>query len=397
MRSSPVGLAARRASRRSRRRSGRRPAPSPPAARTSPRLGALPAPGATASPARRPGSRISGDQSIAGDVVRLRRVELQGALERAEVLRLDRHRHPDDAAAEQRPDRPDRDLLDARRPVRAPVIGEERDLRVGLAAGRVQQGVHRLLVALLPGLDELLDRRAPLVGVQLVVDQRVAAVGHARDHHDRDEDQRERRTGPAMPPACRLGRRKEQRTGPGGVPERSGTTSTPAGHRKWFSRVRRILYPRIQDEHGSIRERRSRLPALVGPHRAELHAYCYRMLGVPSRTRKTRSRKRSSAHGAGSPASRAAASCVPWLYRIATNACLRSSSRQRPKRVLSTCDHSLRPTEQAWRSRRSRPTPSGSSPHAHDPDCPSTSSAWRASSSRSSPRSSTCPPRSARC
>ena len=58
----------------------------------------------------------------------------------------------DVAAAEQRADRPERDLLDARGPVRAPVVGEERDLRVGLPARRVEQRVHRLVVALRPRL-----------------------------------------------------------------------------------------------------------------------------------------------------------------------------------------------------------------------------------------------------
>ena len=96
--------------------------------------------------------------------------------------------------------------------------------------------------------------------------------------------------------------------------------STPAGTAKRFERVDRIYYPRIPDEHGRGRRRRSRLPAAVEAHRGELHAHCYRMLGL-SRTPRTRSRTRWCARGAAGPL-RGPRLAAPWLYRIATNRCL---------------------------------------------------------------------------
>ena len=71
---------------------------------------------------------------------------------------------------------------------------------------------------------------------------------------------------------------------------------------------------------------------LIAPYRSELHAHCYRMLG--------------SLHDAedalqnallrswrGLPGFEGRSSLRSWLYRIATNSCLRLIER-RPKRVL---------------------------------------------------------------
>jgi RNA polymerase sigma-70 factor (ECF subfamily) len=73
--------------------------------------------------------------------------------------------------------------------------------------------------------------------------------------------------------------------------------------------------------------------ALVEPHRAQLHAHCYRMLG--------------SVHDAedalqdalvrawrGLPRFEGRSDLLPWLYRIATNTCLDLINR-RPKRMLA--------------------------------------------------------------
>src|SRR6478736_3805636 len=79
---------------------------------------------------------------------------------------------------------------------------------------------------------------------------------------------------------------------------------------------------------------------LLAPHRAELHAHCYRMLG--------------SVHDAedalqdallrawrGLPRFEGRSSLRAWLYRIATNACLNTVAK-RPKRVLPI-DHNGAP------------------------------------------------------
>jgi RNA polymerase sigma-70 factor (ECF subfamily) len=82
----------------------------------------------------------------------------------------------------------------------------------------------------------------------------------------------------------------------------------------------------------TIAVRADSFEALVGPYRAELHAHCYRMLG--------------SSHDAEDalqdaflrawralPRFEGRSSLRSWLYRIATNSCLRLIER-RPKRVL---------------------------------------------------------------
>ena len=79
-------------------------------------------------------------------------------------------------------------------------------------------------------------------------------------------------------------------------------------------------------------DRADSFEALVGPYRGELHAHCYRMLG--------------SSHDADDalqdallrawralPRFEGRSSLRSWLYRIATNSCLRLIEH-RPKRVL---------------------------------------------------------------
>jgi RNA polymerase sigma-70 factor, ECF subfamily len=94
---------------------------------------------------------------------------------------------------------------------------------------------------------------------------------------------------------------------------------------------RRLLEAARAGDHGAFGR-------LVEPHRAELHAHCYRMLG--------------SLHDAedalqdtllrawrGLPRFEGGSPLRPWLYRIATNACLDVIAK-RPKRVLPI-DHGL--------------------------------------------------------
>src|ERR687887_1136462 len=71
---------------------------------------------------------------------------------------------------------------------------------------------------------------------------------------------------------------------------------------------------------------------LVAPYRVQLHAHCYRMLGsvpdVEDALQETLLRA-----WRGLPRFEGRSSLRSWLYRVATNTCLRAIER-RPKRVL---------------------------------------------------------------
>ena len=71
---------------------------------------------------------------------------------------------------------------------------------------------------------------------------------------------------------------------------------------------------------------------LVEPHRDELHAHCYRMLGSVSDAEDALQEALLRAWR-GLPGFEGRSSLRSWLYRIATNTCLRAIER-RPKRVL---------------------------------------------------------------
>ena len=72
---------------------------------------------------------------------------------------------------------------------------------------------------------------------------------------------------------------------------------------------------------------------LVERHRGELHAHCYRMLGS---VQDAEDAVHESLLGAwrGLAGFEGRSSLRTWLFRVATNACLRLSSR-RPRRMLS--------------------------------------------------------------
>src|SRR6266576_3456315 len=72
--------------------------------------------------------------------------------------------------------------------------------------------------------------------------------------------------------------------------------------------------------------------ALVEPHRAELHAHCYRMLGSVHDAEDALQEAMLRAWR-GLPRFEGRSSTRSWLYKIATNACL-DAIQKRPKRVL---------------------------------------------------------------
>ena len=140
---------------------------------------------------------------------------------------------------------------------------------------------------------------------------------------------------------------------------------------------------------------------LVEPHRAELHAHCYRMLGslqdAEDALQETLLRAWRGLAGFGGRSSTGT-----WLYRIATNACLDVIAR-RPKRVLPI-DYG--PPADPRRSRRAaRRVGLGGALPGRDARASRTAtprprlatSSARRWSSRSSRRSSTCRRGSARC
>ena len=179
------------------------------------------------------------------------------------------------------------------------------------------------------------------------------------------------------------------RGGAGLQSSRMTTTPTQAGEAP-----RTLLAAARQGDEDAFR-------SLVEPHRGELHAHCYRMLG--------------SVHDAedalqdallrawrGLPRFEGRSSLRIWLYRIATNTCLNAIAR-RPKRVLpigygpaARSARRRRASRSSSRSGSSRiPTRSSASRTASRRPRRATSGA-RASSSRSSRRCSCCRRASAR-
>ena len=171
------------------------------------------------------------------------------------------------------------------------------------------------------------------------------------------------------------------------MPGRLGTVSTAS-----VAQEQALLRAARDGDEGAFR-------SFVEPHRAELHAHCYRMLGSvhdaedavqDALLRAWRGLRRFEGRS----------SRRTWLYKIATNTCLDEIAR-RPKRVLPAAYGPATPAGEgvgrrsSSRSGSSRTRTSGS-PTSATRRARATSSARR-SSSPSSPRSSTCRRASGRC
>jgi RNA polymerase sigma-70 factor (ECF subfamily) len=133
---------------------------------------------------------------------------------------------------------------------------------------------------------------------------------------------------------------------------------------------------------------------LVGGYRRELYAHCYRLLGSVADAEDALQEALLRAWRA-LPRFEGRSSLRSWLYRIATNACLRAIER-RPPRVLPidygpAADPHDEPAAPLLESVWIGPTRTTSYRSTR------ASSSARPSSSRSSPRSSTCLRGSARC
>ena len=168
--------------------------------------------------------------------------------------------------------------------VRAPVVGEERDLRVGLAARRVQQRVHRLVVALAPT-----PRRTSRRSRGARRRRSCCAARSRRSPARRDTTSTTTSTTESDAPATAAAR------GAGGARAwaATGTANRPGASTRAIrndvdacgppchgsSGSRRIVLPLIWMSTAAYADDEAAYRRLVEPHRRELHAHCYRMLG----------------------------------------------------------------------------------------------------------------------